>query len=155
MVMVTDLELEPPLEAIIAAAGSWVRIPAELTFTVGVQVAVEVTCTLGLVVVTTTALAVAQYCNPDGEQDDDDVLAAAAAGNTKSLLVRSRLVTVTISRFAAEEEFVYAGVIETEDISCIFRFLDLVIGPILVIDTEPPVVVVVLTEDPELLVVMF
>lgn len=157
MVMVTDLELEPPLEAIIAAAGSWVRIPAEPTLIVGVQVAVEVTCTLGLVVVTTTALAVAQYCNPDGEQDDDDVLAAAAAGNTKSLLVRSRLVTVTISRFAAllllllnfddggEAEEVIppglkVGVMDTEEISCILRFLDLVIGPILVIDTEglPP-----------------
>jgi len=107
MVMVTDLELEPPLEAI--AAGSWVRIPAE-PLTVGVQVAVEVTCTLGLAAaVTTTALAVAQYCKPAAEfwaEQADDVLTAAAPavaaeGNAKSLLVRSRLVTVTISRFAA------------------------------------------------------
>ena len=32
------------------------------------------------------------------------------------------------------------GVMDTEEISCILRFLDLVIGPILVIDTEglPP-----------------
>ena len=28
--------------------------------------------------------------------------------------------------------------IDTEDISCIFLFLDLVMGPILVMDTEPP-----------------
>ena len=119
MVMVTDREFEPPLEVI-------------GPLTVGVHVAVEVTCTegkMGLLVVTTTALAVAQYCKV--------LVALAAEGNTKSLLVLSRLVTVTISRFAAEEEFVYAGVIETEDISCIFLFLDRVIGPILVIDTEP------------------
>ena len=119
MVMVTDREFEPPLEVI-------------GPLTVGVHVAVEVTCTegkMGLLVVTTTALAVAQYCKV--------LVALAAEGNTKSLLVLSRLVTVTISRFAAEEEFVYAGVIETEDISCIFLFLDLVMGPILVMDTEP------------------
>ena len=145
--MVTDLELEPPLEAI--AVGSWVRIPATEPLTVGVQVAVEVTCTLGLgVAVTTTALAVAQYCKPAvfWAERQADVLTVAAEGNTKSLLVRSRLVTVTISRFAAlllldanEEEppGLKVGVIDTEDISCIFRFLDLVIGPILVIDTEP------------------
>jgi len=122
--MVTDREFEPPLEVI-------------GPLTVGVHVAVEVTCTegsceMGLVVVTTTALAVAQYCKALWVP-----ALLAADGNTKSLLVLSRLVTVTISRFAAEEEFVYAGVIETEDISCIFLFLDRVIGPILVMDTEP------------------
>ena len=145
MVMVTDLELEPPVEAIIVAAvGSWVRIPP---LTVGVQVAVEVTCTLGLAAVTTTALAVAQYCNPVPGFEPwilDDVL--AAAGNTKSLVVRSRLVTVTISRFAAllllnfvgeaVPPGLKVGVIDTEEISCILRFLDLVIGPILVMDTD-------------------
>ena len=142
MVMVTDLELEPPVEAIIAAAvGSWVRIPP---LTVGVQVAVEVTCTLGLAAVTTTALAVAQYCNPPGEPKE--LLAEAAAGNTESFAVRSRLVTVTISRFAAllllnfvgeaVPPGLKVGVIDTEEISCILRFLDLVIGPILVMDTD-------------------
>ena len=157
MVMVTDLELEPPVEAMIAAAvGSWVRIPPTAEpLTVGVQVAVEVTCTLGLAAVTTTALAVAQYCNPAPGFEPwilDDVL--AAAGNTKSLVVRSRLVTVTISRFAAllllnfvgeaVPPGLKVGVIDTEEISCILRFLDLVIGPILVMDTDglPP--------DPEL-----
>ena len=88
MVIVTDREFEPPLEVI-------------GPLTVGVHVAVEVTCTegkMGLLVVTTTALAVAQYCKA--------LVALAADGNTKSLLVLSRLVTVTISRFAADEEFV-------------------------------------------------
>ena len=85
MVMVTDRELDPPLQAIEAKP-----------LTVGVHVAVEVTCTeeWGFAVVTTTALAVAQYCKA--------LVAEAAEGNTKSLLVLSRLVTVTISRLAAE-----------------------------------------------------
>ena len=134
MVMVTDREFEPPLEVI-------------GPLTVGVHVAVEVTCTegkMGLLVVTTTALAVAQYCKALWVP-----ALLAADGNTKSLLVLSRLVTVTISRFAAEEEFVYAGVIETEDISCIFLFLDRVIGPILVMDTEPVVPEVELLDPTE------
>ena len=114
--------------------------------------AVEVTDTLGLAAVTTTALAVAQYCNPPGEPKE--LLAEAAAGNTESFAVRSRLVTVTISRFAAlllllnfakgglepPPPGLKVGVMDTEEISCILRFLDLVIGPIFVIDTDglPP-----------------
>ena len=140
--MVTNREFEPPLEVI-------------GPLTVGVHVAVEVTCTegsceMGLVVVTTTALAVAQYCKALWVP----LALLAADGNTKSLLVRSRLVTVTISRFAALLLLNFVGealppglkvgVIDTEEISCILRFLDLVIGPILVMDTDglPP--------DPEL-----
>lgn len=84
--MVTDLEFDPPPLEVIADTEP---------LTVGVHVAVEVTCTdeWGFAVVTTTALAVAQYCKAWSE---------AADGNTKSLLVLSRLVTVTISKLAAE-----------------------------------------------------
>ena len=72
MVMVTDLE------------------ELELLLAVGVQVA-EAACEPASEALTTTALAVAQYCM---------ALAATAAalGNTMSLVVLSLLVTVTISK---------------------------------------------------------
>ena len=56
MVMVTDRELDPPLQAIEAKP-----------LTVGVHVAVEVTCTeeWGFAVVTTTALAVAHLVDDE------------------------------------------------------------------------------------------
>jgi len=75
---------------------------------VGVQVAEGVT---------TTALAVAQYCIAE---------AVEAMGKIEVASLLSRLITVT----AVEADEATVGG------SCILRFRDLVIGPILVMDTE-------------------
>lgn len=122
----------------------WTKLDPALPLDTVVQV--QVAADAGFL--TTTARAVAQYCKFEPEVD------GAASGNAiaaLSFVVLSRFVTVTISRDAAEVAGftgrpealaivslarLKVGVIDTdESISCIFRFRDLVIGPILVIDT--------------------